>query len=213
MTESNPNQTQDLQLDIQAEIEKARSQEREKLHADISKLKTDVLEKAKVCNENYVTISNLRKELAEKNEQISKFEAQLEKAKEDGKVESKKDLDALTKELEEYKNKLALAEKEFADYKEAEKLASYLNDKVKDIDEEFKALVKGNNQEEINASYEQVKKLQDAVKQKYSTGKSVPLPNPKSKGAKAPVSLEELKAKFNEMSYDEYKEKRKKNFK
>ena len=63
MAEEIKDEEKDKTIDIQAEVEKARKQERDKLHADIERLKAEVAEKAKTCNENYVTISNLQKEL------------------------------------------------------------------------------------------------------------------------------------------------------
>ena len=52
MAEQNPNPNEEQNIDIQAEIEKARKQERDKLHADIDRLKNELAEKAKTCNEN-----------------------------------------------------------------------------------------------------------------------------------------------------------------
>ena len=168
MAEQNPNPNGEQNIEIQAELEKARKQERDKLHADIDRLKNDLAEKAKTCNENYITISNLQKELGSARKEIQDFENKLAKAKEDGKMESNQELENIKKELEEYKAKLAQAEKEFADYKSAEEVKAYRISKLADIDDEFKELVKGSSKEEIDASYEQVKSLQNTVKENNS---------------------------------------------
>lgn len=200
--EENKDKQQEQQVDIQAEIEKARKQEREKLHSDIDKLKADVAEKAKVCNDNYVTISDLQKQLKNKETEIATLKGQIEKAKEDGKLEGTQEVEALKKELEDYKAKLAKAEKDFADYKSAEEVNAYKAGKIKDIDEEFQGLVKGTTKEEIDASYEEVKALQDKVQTKYT--KKETLPTPKSKGFN-PKSTEDLVKKFSSMSAEEYR--------
>ena len=209
MAEQNPNPNPEPTVDIQAEIEKARKEERTKLYADIEKLKTDLAEKAKTCNDNYVTISNLQKQVDEKVKELQEVDEKLTKAKEDGKMEANKDLDLIKQELEDYKAKLAKAEKDFADYKTAEEVKSYRTDKIKDIDDEFKELVKGNSKEEIDASYEQIKSLQDAVKEKYS--KKETLPTPKQKQSQ-PKKVSDLINRFGEMSIDEYKQARQNNF-
>ena len=120
MAEEIKDEKKDETIDIQAEVEKARKQERDKLHADIERLKAEVAEKAKTCNENYVTISNLQKELETHKKLLGEVDSKVAKAKEDGKVEASKDLDALKAELEDYKAKLAKAEKDFSDYKARE---------------------------------------------------------------------------------------------
>ena len=209
MAEQNPNSNTEPTVDIQAEIEKARKEERTKLYADIEKLKTDLAEKAKTCNDNYVTISNLQKQVDEKVKELQEVDEKLTKAKEDGKMEANKDLDLIKQELEDYKAKLAKAEKDFADYKTAEEVKSYRTDKIKDIDDEFKELVKGNSKEEIDASYEQVKSLQNTVKEKYS--KKETLPTPKQKQSQ-PKKVSDLINRFGEMSIDEYKQARQNNF-
>lgn len=112
MAEQNPNSNTEPTVDIQAEIEKARKEERTKLYADIEKLKTDLAEKAKTCNDNYVTISNLQKQVDEKVKELQEVDEKLTKAKEDGKMEANKDLDLIKQELEDYKAKLAKAEKD-----------------------------------------------------------------------------------------------------
>lgn len=215
MAEDIKNDDQDKNVDIQAELEKARKQERDKLHADMERLKNEIAEKAKTCNENYITISNLRKELETAKKSLDEVDNRISKAKEDGKVEVSKDLEAVKAELEEYKNKLAKAEKEFADYKVAEEIKSYRATKITDIEEEFKELVKGDTKEEIDASYEKVKALQETVKEKYGkkeTQQKNTLPNPKQQN-KTPKSLDDLLKKFNSMTPEEYAEARKKNFK
>lgn len=210
MAEQNPNPNGEQNIDIQAELEKARKQERDKLHADIDRLKNDLAEKAKTCNENYITISNLQKELGSAKKEIQDFENKLAKAKEDGKMESNQELENVKKELEEYKSKLAQAEKEFADYKSAEEVKAYRISKLADIDDEFKELVKGSSKEEIDASYEQVKSLQNTVKEKYS--KKEQLPTPKTNPT-VPKKTSDLIEKLKGMSAEEYKEARKRNFK
>ena len=210
MVEQNPNPNGEQNIDIQAELEKARKQERDKLHADIDRLKNDLAEKAKTCNENYITISNLQKELGSARKEIQDFENKLAKAKEDGKMESNQELENIKKELEEYKSKLAQAEKEFADYKSAEEVKAYRISKLADIDDEFKELVKGSSKEEIDASYEQVKSLQNTVKEKYS--KKEQLPTPKTNPT-VPKKTSDLIEKLKGMSAEEYKEARKRNFK
>lgn len=212
MAEETKIQDGDKTVDIQAEIEKARKQERDKLHADIERLKAEVAEKAKTCNENYVTISNLQKELENAKKSLGEIDGKVAKAKEDGKVEASKDLEALKAELEDYKAKLAKAEKDFSDYKANEELKAYKITKVADIDDEFKDLVRGSTKEEIDASYEQVKGIQNTVKEKYQAQVREPLPTPKQKG-KSPQKVEDLLKKLNTMSLDEYAEARKKNFK
>ena len=209
MAEQNPNPNTEPTVDIQAEIEKARKEERTKLYADIEKLKTDLAEKAKTCNDNYVTISNLQKQVDEKVKELQEVDEKLTRAKEDGKMEANKDLDLIKQELEDYKAKLAKAEKDFADYKTAEEVKSYRTDKIKDIDDEFKELVKGNSKEEIDASYEQIKSLKDTVKEKYS--KKETLPTPKQKQSQ-PKKVSDLINRFGEMSIDEYKQARQNNF-
>lgn len=210
MAEQNPNPNGEQNIDIQAELEKARKQERDKLHADIDRLKNDLAEKAKTCNENYITISNLQKDLGSAKKEIQDFENKLAKAKEDGKMESNQELENVKKELEEYKSKLAQAEKEFADYKSAEEVKAYRISKLADIDDEFKELVKGSSKEEIDASYEQVKSLQNTVKEKYS--KKEQLPTPKTNPT-VPKKTSDLIEKLKGMSAEEYKEARKRNFK
>lgn len=215
MAEENKNEEQDKNVDIQAELEKARKQERDKLHADMERLKNEIADKAKICNENYITISNLRKELEIAKKSLDEVDNRISKAKEDGKVEVSKELEAAKAELEEYKNKLAKAEKEFADYKVAEEIKAYKATKVTDIEEEFKELVKGDTKEEIDASYEKVKALQETVKEKYGkkeTQQKNTLPNPKQQN-KTPKSLDDLLKKFNSMTPEEYAEARKRNFK
>ena len=213
MAEPKTNPNADPGIDIQAEIEKARKQERDKLHANLEDLKSQLAEKVKACNENFLTISNLQKDVAKRDKDLQEVEARINKAKEDGKLEGSKDIEALQKELEEYKAKLAKSEKDFSAYKAAEELNKYLTGKIKDIDEDFRPLVKGNTQEEIDASYEQVKALQNTVKEKYSkqTAKP-PLPTPKT-SPKAPEKTESLIEKLNNMSFDEYKAIRAKGFK
>ena len=215
MAEDIKNDDQDKNVDIQAELEKARKQERDKLHADMERLKNEIAEKAKTCNENYITISNLRKELETAKKSLDEVDNRISKAKEDGKVEVSKDLEAVKAELEEYKNKLAKAEKEFADYKVAEETKAYRVTKLTDIEEEFKELVKGDTKEEIDASYEKVKALQETVKEKYGKKENQQkntLPNPRQQN-KTPKSLDDLLKKFNSMTPEEYAEARKKNFK
>ena len=214
MAEDIKNDDQDKNVDIQAELEKARKQERDKLHADMERLKNEIAEKAKTCNENYITISNLRKELETAKKSLDEVDNRISKAKEDGKVEVSKDLEAVKAELEEYKNKLAKAEKEFADYKVAEETKAYRATKLTDIEEEFKELVKGDTKEEIDASYEKVKALQETVKEKYGKKENQQkntLPNPKQQNKTK--SLDDLLKKFNSMTPEEYAEARKKNFK
>lgn len=211
MSEGNPNQNPEPNIDIQAEIEKARKQERDKLHADIEKLKNDLADKAKTCNENYVTISNLQKQIDEKVKELQGVEDKITKAKEDGKMEANKDLDTLKQELEDYKAKLAKAEKDFADYKTAEEVKSYRNDKIKDIEDEFKELVKGVTKEEIDASYDQIKALQESVKTKYGNPRT-PMPTPPPSN-KTPKKMSDLIDRFGKMSIDEYKQARQNNFK
>lgn len=210
MAEQDPQQIVEPTVDIQAEIEKARKQERDKLHADIEKLKTDLAEKAKTCNENYVTISNLQKQVDDKVKELQEVETKITKAKEDGKMEANKDLDTLKQELEDYKAKLAKAEKDFADYKSAEEVKAYRLDKIKDIDAEFKELVMGSTKEDIDASYEQIKTLQDNVKAKYARKEDLPTPPPKQK---TPKKISDLVERFGKMSIDEYKQVRQNNFK
>ena len=110
MAEEIKDEEKDKTIDIQAEVEKARKQERDKLHADIERLKAEVAEKAKTCNENYVTISNLQKELENHKKLLGEVDSKVAKAKEDGKVEANKDLEALKAELEDYKAKLISGE-------------------------------------------------------------------------------------------------------
>lgn len=210
MSEQNPNPNPEPKIDIQAEIEKARKQERDKLHADIERLKSELAEKAKTCNDNYITISNLQKEIDSNKKEIKEFESKLAKAKEDGKMEANKDLETIKQELEDYKSKLAKAEKEFADYKSAEEVKAYRISKLADIEDEFKDLVKGSTKEEVDASYEQVKSLQTTVKEKY--GKKEQLPTPKAQ-PKVPKKTSDLIERLKEMSAEEYKEARKRNFK
>lgn len=210
MVGQDPQQNTESTVDIQAEIEKARKQERDKLHADIEKLKTDLAEKAKTCNENYVTISNLQKQVDDKVKELQEVETKITKAKEDGKMEANKDLDTLKQELEDYKAKLAKAEKDFADYKSAEEVKAYRLDKIKDIDAEFKELVMGSTKEDIDASYEQIKTLQDNVKAKYARKEDLPTPPPKQK---TPKKISDLVDRFGKMSIDEYKQVRQNNFK
>lgn len=210
MAEQNPNPNGEQNIDIQAELEKARKQERDKLHADIDRLKNDLADKAKTCNENYITISNLQKELDSAKKEIQDFENKITKAKEDGKMEGNQELETVKRELEEYKVKLAKAEKEFADYKSAEEVNAYRISKLADIDDEFKELVKGSSKEEIDASYEQVKSLQNTVKEKYS--KKEQLPTPKTNPT-IPKKTSDLIEKLKGMSAEEYKEARKRNFK
>lgn len=212
MSEGNPNPNPEPNIDIQAEIEKARKQERDKLHADIEKLKNDLADKAKTCNENYVTISNLQKQIDEKVKELQGVEDKITKAKEDGKMEANKDLDTLKQELEDYKAKLAKAEKDFADYKTAEEVKSYRNDKIKDIEDEFKELVKGVTKEEIDASYDQIKALQESVKTKYGNQRT-PMPTPPPNNNKTPKKMSDLIDRFGKMSIDEYKQARQNNFK
>lgn len=209
---NNEPQNKEQEVDIQVEIEKARKQERDKLHADIERLKTEIAEKAKVNNENYVTIADLRKEVDKKAKEIADFEKKLAQAKEDGKVEANKELESVKKELEDTKKELEKAQKEFADYKEAEEIKAYKLSKLTDIDEDFKNLVKGKTKEEIDASYTEVKALQDKVKDKYSKKEKEQLPNPKS-DKRRPAKPSELLERLKGMSIDEYKEARKKNFK
>lgn len=210
MVGQDPQQNTESTVDIQAEIEKARKQERDKLHADIEKLKTDLAEKAKTCNENYVTISNLQKQVDDKVKELQEVETKITKAKEDGKMEANKDLDTLKQELEDYKAKLAKAEKDFADYKSAEEVKAYRLGKIKDIDAEFKELVMGSTKEDIDASYEQIKTLQDNVKAKYARKEDLPTPPPKQK---TPKKISDLVDRFGKMSIDEYKQVRQNNFK
>lgn len=210
MAEVNEPQDGKKEVDIQAEIEKARSQEREKLHADIERLKAEVAEKAKTCNENYVTISNLQKELENAKKSLGEVDSKVAKAKEDGKVEANKDLEALKAELEDYKAKLAKAEKDFSDYKANEELKAYRVTKVADIDEEFRDLVRGATKEEIDASYEQVKGIQNTVKEKYKVKET--LPDPKTK-SKTPTKTDDLLKKLNSMTLEEYAQARKNSFK
>lgn len=210
MAEVNEPQDGKKDIDIQAEIEKARSQEREKLHADIERLKAEVAEKAKTCNENYVTISNLQKELENAKKSLGEVDSKVAKAKEDGKVEANKDLEALKAELEDYKAKLAKAEKDFSDYKANEELKAYRATKVADIDEEFRDLVRGATKEEIDASYEQVKGIQNTVKEKYKVKET--LPDPKNK-SKTPPKADDLLKKLNSMTLEEYAQARKNSFK
>lgn len=210
MAEQDPNQNTEQKIDIQAELEKARKQERDKLHADIEKLKNDLAEKAKTCNENYVTISNLQKQLDDKVKEVQGFEEKVTKAKEDGKMEANKDLETLKQELEDYKTKLAKAEQDFADYKTAEEIKSYRLSKIKDIDAEFKDLVRGTTKEEIDASYDQIKGLQESVKTKYGFKEDLPTPPPNKK---APKTMSDLVGRFSKMSFDEYKQARQNNFK
>lgn len=210
MAELNPNPTLEADVDIQVEIEKARKQERDKLHANIEKLKTDLAEKVKVCNENYLQISNLQKDLGLKSKEIEGFEEKLAKAKEDGKMELNKELEAVKAELEDYKAKLAKAEKDFADYKVADELKTYISEKVKDIDTEFRELITGGSKDEVDASYEKVKALQDAIKEKYS--KKETLPTPKVKQL-TPQKVDDMLEKLKGMTLDEYKLARTKNFK
>lgn len=210
MAEEIKDEEKDKTIDIQAEVEKARKQERDKLHADIERLKAEVAEKAKTCNENYVTISNLQKELETHKKLLGEVDSKVAKAKEDGKVEANKDLDALKAELEDYKAKLAKAEKDFSDYKANEELKAYRATKVADIDEEFRDLVRGATKEEIDASYEQVKGIQNTVKEKYKVRE--PLPDPKNKG-KAPTKTDDLLKKLNSMTLEEYAQARKNSFK
>lgn len=197
-------------IDIQAAVEKARKEERDKLYPQIEKLKADLAEKVKTSNDSYITISDLQKSLKAKDKELETLNSKIEKAKEDGKLESSQELEALKKELEDYKAKLAKSEKDFSDYKEAEEVKSYRLDKIKDIEEEFKNLVKGASKEEIDASYEQVKTLQDTVKEKY--GKKSTLPTPKTKPT-VPKKAGELLERLKSMSFDEYKQARKENFK
>ncbi len=210
MSEPNPNPNLENDVDIQVEIEKARKQERDKLHSNIEKLKADLAEKVKVCNDNYIQISNLQKDLDTKSKEIVGFEERLAKAKEDGKMESNKELEAIKAELEDYKAKLAKAEKDFADYKVAEELKAYTLEKVKDIEAEFKELVTGNSKEDVDASYEKVKALQDAVKEKYSRKETLPTPKVKQP---TPQKVDDMLEKLRTMSLDEYKLARTKNFK
>lgn len=212
MAETNPNQDKEETLDIQAEIEKARKQERDKLHANIEDLKSQLAEKVKACNENFLTIGNLQKDIEKRDKSLQELEAKINKAKEEGKLEGSKDIEALQKELEECKAKLAKSESDFSAYKAAEELNKYLTTKIKDIDEDFKPLVKGSTQEEIDASYAQVKALQDTVKEKYAKqAGNPPLPTPKGNPG-TPPKTEDLIKKLNSMSYDEYKEVRAKGF-
>ena len=81
--------------------------------------------------------------------------------------------------------------------------------KFEDRGDEFKELVKGNSKEEIDASYEQIKSLQDTVKEKYS--KKETLPTPKQKQSQ-PKKVSDLINRFGEMSIDEYKQARQNNF-
>ena len=202
MAEPNTNPNADPSIDIQAEIEKARKQERDKLHANLEDLKSQLAEKVKACNENFLTISNLQKDVAKRDKDLQEVEARINKAKEDGKLEGSKDIEALQKELEEYKAKLAKSEEDFSAYKAAEELSK-----------DFRPLVKGSTQEEIDASYEQVKALQNTVKEKYSKqATKPPLPTPKT-SPKAPANPESLIEKLNNMSFDEYKAVRAKGFK
>lgn len=210
MAEEIKDEDKDKTIDIQAEVEKARKQEREKLHADIERLKAEVAEKAKTCNDNYVTISNLQKELADAKKSLGEVDSKVAKAKEDGKVEANKDLEALKAELEDYKAKLAQAEKDFSDYKANEELKAYKATKVADIDEEFRDLVRGATKEEIDASYEQVKGIQNTVKEKYKVKET--LPDPKAKG-KNPPKVDDLLKKLNSMTLEEYAQARKNSFK
>ena len=92
----------------------------------------------------------------------------------------------------------------------SEELKAYKNTITADIDEEFKALVVGNTKEEVDASYAQVKGIQNAVKEKYKVKE--PLPEPKTK-VKAPQKTEDLLKRLNSMSLEEYAEARKNKFK
>lgn len=202
-------------VDIQAEIEKARKQERDKLYSEIQKYKDEVQKwkdevasKVKDTNANFLKINELEKQLKEKEKEIETLNGKLDKAKEEGKLEATQDVEQLKKEIEDYKAKLAKAEKDFADYKIAEEVRAYRDSKLSDIDEEFRKLVKGDTKEEIDASYTEVKALQDSVKEKYAKDVKEPLPSPK-KDKKFPTDFKSLVDKFSNMSDEEYREARK----
>lgn len=202
-------------VDIQAEIEKARKQERDKLYPEIQKLKDEVQKwkdevanKVKDANGNFLKINELEKTIKAKEKELSDLNEKITKAKDEGKMEATAGIENLKKELEDYKAKLAKSEKDFADYKNAEELKAYRESKLSDIDDDFKNLVKGSTKEEIDASYTEIKALQDSVKEKYGKNRE-PLPKPPKQGKRQmPTSINDLVSKLNSMSDEEYREAR-----
>ena len=69
-------------------------------------------------------------------------------------------------------------------------------------------MVKGSTKEEIDASYTEIKALQDSVKEKYGKNRE-PLPKPPKQGKRQmPTSINDLVSKLNSMSDEEYREAR-----
>lgn len=193
-------------------ISKARTEERTKLMGKVESYKATLVENTETIKTLEVRVATLEKDNAKLEKEIKNHETELQNKLEEGKQMSAEELEKLKTERDEAISRAEKAEKEFAGYKAQQELENYRLEKVKDLDEDFRDLVKGSTKEDIDKSYEKIKEKQEKITKKYGGQRAnPPLPSPHKGVNKTPgkVSIEDI-AKMSMQEYKEWKESNKK---
>lgn len=181
-------------------LNKARSEERSKLMTKMEGLKTTIEENKKTINDLKQTIESLKKEKEALEKEKTNYDSKLEEKLQEGKKLMDEELQKALKERDEATQRAEKAEKALEDYKAKVELDKYLNDKVSDLDEDFRDLVRGNTKEEIDESYNLIKEKQEKISQKFVKKDKPPRPEPKKLNKGGKIGVEDIA----NMSLEEY---------
>lgn len=202
----NDGNNKEQNVDIDALLQKARAEEKEKLYPTIEKLKGEIKSKTDRLNELILSKNTFEETIVAKDKEIEKLNGMIEKAKQEGKNLANEDLKLVEKERDVIQEKYDNLLKEFEDYKNKQEVDSYKATKLSELDEDFRDLVVGDTKEAIDASLEKAKALQEKLKEKYQKG--LPMPTPKQK--KEPPAKDDY-SDIAGMTAEEYAEWRKGN--
>lgn len=182
-----------LKAQYEALIAKARSEEKDKLYPEISRLK-EASEKAE--RERVIAQQEAEAKKAEMDAKITELTANLEKAtkanadtqKENTSMD-KKLVKELNDKLEKLTAQVAAADAEKAEAKKAAEIAEYRASQLKDLDETMHSFVKGTTKEEIDASVKEAKEAYEKLQKRLG---GVPTPSPSA--AKMAEALQKTSA-------------------
>lgn len=172
-----PTGTDDGKVFNLEDIQKARTDEKNKLYPQIEKLKAEVAKLNEKLSARLLSDSEKDEEINSKSEEIAVLTAKIEKL--EAKGEKAKVTDSLAKDLQVKLDEAIKA----LDAKDAEiaqiKLTSYKAEKIKGLDESVVDIVSGNTEAEIDASVEKAKALYEKISAKFATKKEEEKPETK----------------------------------
>lgn len=164
-----------LRAEFEAQLNSARTEEKNKLYPEITKLKTELEKKATQETEFASKIKELETALAGKDNseheaKIKELTTQLEEANKklgEGADVSDKLLKELTEKLAKLEEKDVEREKELEKMRSEKEISSYRDEKLRTLDESVHELVVGTTKEQIDASVALAKSTFDRLTAKF----------------------------------------------